>query len=89
MQRRGPDSVRLLLRIGSGRDSDTALHSLVSEPPYPTRSFVEHWLASQDASTGKIGRRLLWPVLLLIVAAGIMAAAIGLGEFELPHFGWF
>ena len=89
MERRGEESVRLLLRLGSGRDSDMAFHGLVSEPPYPPRSFVEHWLASRESSAGKFGRRLLWPILLLIVAAGIMAAATSISGLELPHFGWF
>ena len=89
LERRGAESVRLLLRIGSGHNADVAFQSLVPEPPYPTRSFVEHWLATRDSSSGKIGRNLLWPALLLLVAIGIMAAAIGMGEFELPRLGWF
>jgi len=89
LERRGVESVRLLLRIGSGHDADVAFQGLVSEPPYPPRSFVEHWVATRDSSSGKIGRSLLWPILLLIVAVGILAAAIGMGEFELPRLGWF
>ena len=89
LEHRGVESVRLLLRVGSGHDADMSLRALVREPPYPPRSFVEHWLATRDSSSGKIGRSLLWPVLLLIVAVGIMAAAIGMGEFELPRLGWF
>ena len=89
LERRGAESVRLLLRIGSGHDSDVAFQGLVPEPPYPTRSFVEHWLATRDSSSGKIGRRLLWPILLLLVAAGIFAVAVGMGELELPRLGWF
>ncbi len=82
-------SVRLLLRVGSGHDADAVFHGLVPEPPYPPRSFVEHWLASRESSAGKIGRRLLWPILLVIVAVGITAAAIGMGEIEMPRIGWF
>lgn len=93
LERRGAESVRLLLRVGSGHDSDVAFHGLVPEPPYPTRSFVEHWLATRDSSSGKIGRSLLWPILLLLVAVGITAAAIFMGELELPRLGslfsWF
>ena len=88
LERRGAESVRLLLRVGTGQDADMALRTLVSEPPYPPRSFVEQWLATQDSSSGKIGRRLLWPALLLIVAVGIAVAAVAMGEFELPR-GWF
>jgi len=89
LERRGVESVRLLLRIGSGHDADVAFHGLVAEPPYPPRAFVEHWLATRDSSSSRIGRSLLWPILLLVVAVAIMAAAVGLGEFELPRLGWF
>jgi hypothetical protein len=89
LERRGVESVRLLVRIGSGHDAEMAFHGLVPEPPYPPRSFVEHWLATRDSSSSKIGRNLLWPILLLIVAVGIMAAAVGMGDFELPRLGWF
>jgi hypothetical protein len=89
LERRGATSVRLLLRVGSGHDADAAFHGLVPEPPYPPRSFVEHWLVAQDSSVGKVGRRLLWPVLLLIVAVGIMGAAVKMGEIELPPIPWF
>jgi hypothetical protein len=88
LERRGAESVRLLLRIVSGHDADMALRALVQEPPYPPRSFVEQWLATRGSSSGKIGRRLLWPILLLIVAAGTVAVAIAMGEFELPRV-WF
>jgi len=89
LERRGAASVRLLLRVGSGHDADAAFYGLVPEPPYPPRSFVEHWLAAHDSSAGRIGRRLLWPILLLIVAVGAVSVAVSMGEIELPHFGWF
>jgi len=89
LQHRGTESVRLILRIFTGHDADLAFHNLVPEPPYPPRSFVEGWLAGRDSSVGRFGRRLLWPVVLLIVAVGIMGVAFSMGDLELPRIGWF
>ena len=83
LQRRGVNSVRLLMRISAGPDADSIFRSLMAEPPFPPRAFVESWLVSHDESVGKIGRRLLWPILLVIVAAGIVWAAITIGDFQI------
>lgn len=83
LKSRGADSVRLLMRISAGHDADMAFQGLMVEPPHPPRAFVESWLVSHDESVGKIGRRLLWPILLVIVAAGIVWAAITIGDFQI------
>jgi hypothetical protein len=88
LERRGTDAVRLLLRVCAGHDSEIGLRGLMSEPPYPPISFVVEWLTRQESSDGKIGRRLLWPVLLLIVAVAVIVAAISTGDVELPKIGW-
>jgi len=88
LERRGTDSVRLLLRACTGHDTEIGLRSLMSEPPYPPISFIEEWLARRESSNGKIGRRLLWPVLLLILAVAIIGAAVSMGDVELPKIGW-
>jgi len=80
--------VRLLVRIFGGHDADLPFRSLVREPPYPPRSFVVTWLASRESSVGRLGRRVLWPALLLIVAVGIIGAAVGSGDLQLPVIGW-
>jgi hypothetical protein len=84
LQCRGVNSVRLLMRISAGHDADMAFQGLMAEPPYPPRAFVENWLVSHDESDRKIRRRLLWPILLVIVAAGILWAAITIGDFQMP-----
>jgi hypothetical protein len=81
---RGVNSVRLLMRISAGADADSMFHSLMADPPFPPRAFVESWLVSHDESVGKLGRRLLWPILLVIVAAGIMWSAITIGDIQMP-----
>jgi len=84
LQRRGVNSVRLLMHISAGHAADMAFQGLMAEPPYPPRAFVEGWLVSHDESVGKIRRRLLWPILLVIVAAGILWAAITIGDIQMP-----
>jgi len=88
LEHRGTESVRLLVRIFSGDNADLAFRSLVREPPYPTRSFVVRWLAGRDSSVGRLGRRVLWPALLLIVAVGVIAATVSSGDLQLPRIGW-
>ena len=85
LERRGPDAVRLLLRISAGHDADMAFHGLMPEPPDPPRNFVENWLASKEASGGRMGQKLIWPVLLLIVAGGLVWAWVTFGGVELPQ----
>jgi hypothetical protein len=85
LQCRGVNSVRLLMRISAGHDADMAFQGLMAEPPYPPRAFVESWLVSHDESVGKIGRRLLWPILLVMVAAGAMWAAVAIGDIQITH----
>jgi len=82
LQRRGVVSVRLLMRISAGPDADSIFHSLMAEPPYPPRAFVESWLARNDGSAGKLGRR-LWPILLVMVAAGVMWAAVTISDVQI------
>jgi len=83
LQRRGVNSVRLLMRISAGPDADSIFRSLMAEPPFPPRAFVESWLARSDGSAGKLGRKLLWPILLVMVAAGVMWCAVTFGDVQI------
>ena len=84
LERRGPDAVRMLLRVSAGHDADMVFRGLMPEPPDPPRNFVENWLSAREAAGSRLGQRLVWPLVLLICVGALAWALVTYGEIELP-----